>query len=80
MYLLGTERHREYLERALKMDDIGCFGLTELGHGSNVRNVMTTAHYNRETDEFIINSPSDLAMKFWIGAAAELANISVIYA
>ena len=41
---------------------------------------MTSAHYDKKTDEFIINTPSDLAMKFWIGAAADVANMSIVYA
>jgi acyl-CoA oxidase len=60
--------------------DFGCFGLTELGHGSNARCIETTAHYDKNTKEFIIHTPSDTAMKFWIGGAAKTSNISVIFA
>lgn len=77
---LGTAKHRKLQEDAIFFRDTGCFGLTELGHGSNVRDIRTTATYDPKTREFIINTPDDLAMKFFIGAAAHLANISVIFA
>jgi len=54
--------------------------LTELAHGSNARGILTTAHYDKVTKEFVINTPSEEAMKFWIGGAAKTANISVIFA
>jgi acyl-CoA oxidase len=54
--------------------------LTELGHGSNAKGILTTAHYDKQTQEFIINTPCDEAMKFWIGGAAKTSNISVIFA
>ncbi len=41
---------------------------------------MTTAHYDPDRHEFIINTPNDLAMKFWIGAAAQLANVAAVWA
>jgi acyl-CoA oxidase len=41
---------------------------------------MTTAHYDKATKEFIINTPCEEAMKFWIGGAAKTSNISVIFA
>ncbi len=41
---------------------------------------MTTAHYDGETQEFVINTPTDTAMKFWIGAAAQVATISTVFA
>ena len=68
------------MNRALLLEDIGCFGLTEFGHGSNVRNIETESIYDHERKEFIINSPTKTAMKFWIGAAAQMANMSIIWA
>ncbi|GAM28721.1 hypothetical protein SAMD00019534_118970 [Acytostelium subglobosum LB1] len=68
---LGTEKHHlKYLKDIDTWKLPGCFGMTELGHGSNVQGVETTATYDKDTQEFIINTPSDSAQKFWIGNAA----------
>ncbi|KAN0021668.1 hypothetical protein ACTFIU_003812 [Dictyostelium citrinum] len=68
---LGTEKHHiKYIEDIDTWKLPGCFGMTELGHGSNVQGVETTATYDKTTQEFIINTPSDSAQKFWIGNAA----------
>ena len=80
LYNLGTEKHRKYVDRAVELLDIGSFALTELGHGSNARDIATTAVYDPSSEEFIINTPNDLAMKFWIGATADLANMTVLWA
>jgi acyl-CoA oxidase len=64
---LGTERHKEYLLRAAACQDLGAFGMTELGHGSNVQGVETTAHYDHDNKCFILNSPTETSIKFWIG-------------
>lgn len=58
----------------------GCFGMTELGHGSNVAGCETTATFDKETDEFVINTPHIGATKWWIGGAAHSATHSLIYA
>jgi acyl-CoA oxidase len=78
--ILGTEKHQKYKNRLFDKEDIGCFALTELGHGSNVKGILTTAHFDKDTDEFVINTPEDLAMKFWIGGAAKSANMSTVFA
>lgn len=58
----------------------GCFGMTELGHGSNAAGVETTATFDKESDQFIINTPHIGATKWWIGGAAHSATHSSIYA
>lgn len=57
-----------------------CFALTELSHGSNVKGIKTTATFDPSTQEFIINTPSNNDMKFWIGGAAKTANVCVCFA
>ena len=47
---LGTERHHsKLLEGIDNLQDIGCFGLTELGYGNNAVEMETTATYDNET-------------------------------
>lgn len=58
----------------------GCFGMTELGHGSNVAGVETTATFDKDTDEFVINTPSVTATKWWIGGAAHTATHCLVFA
>ncbi|CAG87407.2 DEHA2D17248p [Debaryomyces hansenii CBS767] len=58
----------------------GCFGMTELAHGSNVAGLETTATFDDENDEFIINTPHIGATKWWIGGAAHSATHCSVYA
>lgn len=58
----------------------GCFAMTELGHGSNVGQLQTTATYNEGNKTFVINTPDLTATKWWIGGAAHSATHSVVYA
>ncbi|GHJ85108.1 hypothetical protein NliqN6_1510 [Naganishia liquefaciens] len=59
---------------------IGCFGMTELAHGSNVAGVETTATFDEKTDEFIIHTPHLGATKWWIGGAASTATHCAVFA
>ena len=78
---LGTERHhREILPKMDTLELPGCFAMTELGHGSNVMGIETTATYDSTTQEFIINTPNNAASKFWIGGAANTAKITACFA
>lgn len=66
---------------AITMNGItGCFAMTELGHGSNVAALETTATFDESTDEFIIHTPTLTATKWWIGGAAHTATHAAVYA
>ncbi|KAJ3028338.1 UNVERIFIED_CONTAM: hypothetical protein HDU68_001888 [Siphonaria sp. JEL0065] len=63
---LGGERHRKHLADIDSLKTVGCFGLTELGYGNNAVEMETRADWDPKTREFIINTPSTLAQKYWI--------------
>ncbi|MGW4487006.1 acyl-CoA dehydrogenase family protein [Amycolatopsis sp. NPDC004368] len=79
--LLGTQRHHEkYLRRIMDLDLLGCFAMTEHGHGSDVQHVHTTATYDALTGEFVIDSPDAGATKEYIGNAARDGHAAVVFA
>jgi len=43
---------------------IGAYAQTEVGHGSDVQSLATTAHYDPQSKSFILNTPSKSAYKF----------------
>jgi acyl-CoA oxidase len=72
IHQLGTEyHHRKYLPGAASCHLFGGFAMTEIGHGSNVQALETTAVYDSEHREFIINSPSYSSGKTFIGNAVD---------
>ncbi|MDT7829515.1 acyl-CoA dehydrogenase [Pricia sp. S334] len=65
---LGTKRHHEkYLRDIGSAELLGCFAMTETGHGSNVRGIKTTATYDRASDNLIIHTPGKNDNKEYIG-------------
>jgi acyl-CoA oxidase len=81
IHQLGTEyHHRKYLPDATSCQLFGGFAMTEIGHGSNVQALETTAVYDSEKREFIINSPSFSSGKTFIGNAAVDGKVMVVFA
>ncbi|KAK4286111.1 hypothetical protein QN277_002717 [Acacia crassicarpa] len=77
---LGTKRHHDKWLRDTENYVIkGCFAMTELGHGSNVRGIETVANYDSSTGEFVINTPCESAQKYWIGGAGKHATHTVVF-
>jgi acyl-CoA oxidase len=78
---LGTERHHEaYVKKIIDLELLGCFAMTETGHGSDVQSLETTATYDAETEEFVVHSETPTARKDYIGGAAETARIAAVFA
>lgn len=77
---LGTKKHEIFAKRAFELKDFGCFGLTEVAHGSNAQGCITTATYDMKHDVFVVNTPHEKGAKFWIGNAAQTANMSICFA
>jgi len=75
---LGTQK--TYLAAAASLELPGAFAMTETGHGSNVRDLETTATYDAVTDELIIATPHDRARKDYIGNAAAHGRLAVVFA
>nr|prf oxidase,fatty acyl [Candida tropicalis] len=80
----GTTSQLNYWANEKETADVkgiyGCFGMTELAHGSNVAGLETTATFDKESDEFVINTPHIGATKWWIGGAAHSATHCSVYA
>ncbi|KAH8177298.1 acyl-CoA oxidase domain-containing protein [Sarocladium implicatum] len=74
------EQKKLFLEKAEKYQIIGCYAQTELGHGSNVRGLETTATWNQSDKTFTLHSPHLTSSKWWIGSLGKVANHAVVMA
>ena len=78
---LGTERHHDaYVKKLIDLELLGCFAMTETGHGSDVQALETTGTYDPETQEFVIDSPTPSSRKDYIGGAANTARVAAVFA
>jgi acyl-CoA oxidase len=82
---LGTKPHHDaYLRDVVTGRLMGCFAMTETGHGSNVQALGTVAVYEPDTGEFVITTPvtqgGEEAGKDYIGNAARHARVAVLFA
>lgn len=77
---LGTEKHHPVVAGALGLDPLGSFAMTEVGHGSNVADLETTATFVAATNSFEIDTPSPQAIKDYIGNAASDGQMAVVFA
>jgi acyl-CoA oxidase len=78
---LGTKTHHDaYLSDLITGKVMGCFAMTETGHGSNVQALGTVATYDVTTEEFVITTPDEPSRKDYIGNAARHADVAVVFA
>ncbi|RUQ01518.1 acyl-CoA oxidase, partial [Microbacterium sp. HSID17254] len=77
----GTERHHEqYLRSIIDGELLGCFAMTETGHGSDVQHLHTTATYDPAAGEFVVHTPYPPARQEHIGNAARDGRRAVVFA
>ena len=75
---LGTQKHHDkYLKKTGEAELLGCFAMTETGHGSNVRGIKTTATFDKTTNSLIIHTPGKNDNKEYIGNALHSKMASV---
>ena len=80
-----SEQIAEWAPLAMGLQIFGCFGMTEIGHGSHVRGIETRATFvpgagEQGDGEWEIHTPSLTATKWWIGGLAHTATHCTLYA
>ncbi|KAG8190495.1 hypothetical protein JTE90_006669 [Oedothorax gibbosus] len=80
MGLATEDQQAKWLPDALEMKIIGSYAQTELGHGTFLRGLETTATYDPKTQEFVVNTPTLSAVKWWPGSLGKTANFAIVLA
>lgn len=69
-----AEQQKAWLPLCYNLSVVGTYAQTELGHGTYLRGLETTATYDPTTQEFIIHSPTLTSTKWWPGGLGKTAN------
>lgn len=76
----NEEQIKKWGPMTRNFDILGCYAQTEIGHGSNVGGLETTATFDKETDEFVLDMPTITATKWWPGDMGRYANFALVLA
>ncbi|CAH0554701.1 unnamed protein product [Brassicogethes aeneus] len=77
---LGTERHKHILDAAWNNKVLACLALTEVSHGSNTKQMRTSATFDKERQEFVINTPDFESAKCWVGNLGKSCTMAILFA
>ncbi|XP_009073492.1 PREDICTED: peroxisomal acyl-coenzyme A oxidase 2 [Acanthisitta chloris] len=79
--VLGSDKQiAKWIPLATQYRLIGSYAQTELGHGTYLQGLETTAVFDTATQEFILNTPKISAMKWWPGDMGRSATHTVLFA
>ncbi|WP_424186679.1 acyl-CoA dehydrogenase family protein [Actinokineospora sp. G85] len=77
----GTpEQVAQYHDEITRMHQVYAFCCTEIGGGTNLREIRTTVSWSHEEGGFTLNTPTDAACKFWIGNIKHAATVGMVLA
>lgn len=76
--LLSSSQRQKWLPLCNDCTVVGCYAQTELGHGSNVRALETTARF--VDGGWVLNTPTLTSTKFWPGSLGKTANTAMVIA
>ncbi|CAM9812115.1 unnamed protein product, partial [Discosporangium mesarthrocarpum] len=79
-YQTSKEQRERWLDLATSFRILGAYVQTELGHGSNVRGIETTATFDQATQEFVLHSPTLTSTKWWPGGLGKTATHCILMA
>ncbi|XP_077379444.1 peroxisomal acyl-coenzyme A oxidase 1 isoform X2 [Festucalex cinctus] len=74
------EQSKKWIPLAESYQALGTYAQTELGHGTHIRGLETTATYDPVTEEFILNSPTVSSIKWWPGGLGKTSNHAIVLA
>src|SRR5699024_11072180 len=77
------EQQRAGVPAAMSLETAGAFAMTEIGHGSDVQSLATTATFDPEggeDGEWVIHTPFRAAWKEFLGNAAIHAKAATVFA
>uniref|UniRef100_A0A8C6YIC2 Acyl-coenzyme A oxidase n=1 Tax=Naja naja TaxID=35670 RepID=A0A8C6YIC2_NAJNA len=74
------EQQDRFFMPAWNLEIIGTYAQTEMGHGTHLRGLETTATYDPATQEFILNSPTVTSIKWWPGGLGKTSNYAIVLA
>ncbi|XP_074116882.1 peroxisomal acyl-coenzyme A oxidase 1 isoform X2 [Sminthopsis crassicaudata] len=75
-----TAQQQKWLPPSKGLKIIGTYAQTEMGHGTHLRGLETTATYDPKTQEFILNSPTVTSIKWWPGGLGKTSNHAIVLA
>ncbi|KAM6939933.1 peroxisomal acyl-coenzyme A oxidase 1 [Xenentodon cancila] len=78
--LCDPQQAEKWLPLALSFQAVGTYAQTELGHGTHLRGLETTATYDLATQEFVLNSPTVSSIKWWPGGLGKSSNHAIVLA
>uniref|UniRef100_A0A8C5H2X8 Acyl-coenzyme A oxidase n=1 Tax=Gouania willdenowi TaxID=441366 RepID=A0A8C5H2X8_GOUWI len=78
--LCDSEQSKKWLPLAQSFQAVGTYAQTEMGHGTHLRGLETTATYDPSTQEFVLNSPTVTSIKWWPGGLGKTSNHAIVLA